>query len=232
MTASIVHPIASSIFSGAEIWLILQQLGALAPETAVPPEIASSEAQLAEAKQLLTKRGDITSDPQGAIQLAAAAESLVRPAIFPETACVATIADASAQSDQPRLACFSSSGQNVVINWVDRAQQHHFHAYQRADAPVAIWQYLAHTCDLAIDDQPASGATPTEIERAKSQARQTVLLVQVKLPEQLARALSWFVSDRAAWLIERQESADLPPRRVGQPALSQAVQTFVAQIFG
>jgi hypothetical protein len=215
--------------------LILRQLGAVPLEADPPTEIVASDDVLHNAERALLARGDIQIDAEGVERLGSAVESIVRPVVFPDVACIVNIADVLTQGEFARITCFSRASQTFVISWVDNAQQHHFQVYRPDDAPAAAWDYLSQVCDLNVDAPSASvNGNRSEIERAMAQAKQTVLLMlitDVQSAEQCSSALSWFVSGRSAWLIEQQGTIDQPPHPASRNDLSRAAQAFVAQMF-
>jgi hypothetical protein len=215
----------------SELWVILRTLGVVASSVDAPPEIASA-ANAAQAK--LLQQGLLLSDTAGRLTLAPDLDTLVRPAAFPENVFVASITDHTPSGSVEREVIFSWTPQALVVNWVDEADAHHFEAYQRLEVQDGVWDHLSRLCNLEVDEpDPAAALTSPAIEASVEGMKQAVLLLAInrlQAPEQTAQALSWWVSGRAAWLLQKnEESGPVRLTPSGRAGLETAVSAFVQQ---
>jgi len=236
LNARNVVPVESRIFHGAEIWLILQALGAAPPEMVAPSELAPSADAVRLAEQSLIHQGVLGIDAKAGSRLSAEIDALIRPTAFPDTVCILNVTTRFTNSQDSQMVTFSHLSRSFVANWVDEDNNHHFELYSPGDVEHSIWKHLLRICDLdieepdGIDDQ----SDPSTIQQAIQQMKQTVLLMCIEpfWPlEQGQRALSWFISDRHAWLIERQAAIEQLPKRVGRDTIMGAVQAFLSPQF-
>jgi hypothetical protein len=228
-----VSPIAQTVFSAPELWLILQAIGSVPAEPTVPSEAGFDARALVDARAGLLHNGTLAPDAQGNISLALGIVALVLPAIAPESVIIANITDRGSQDQAARIICFCRRADLVVVNWVDTRSVHHFVAYHVRAASACVVHHLSQACNLDVippgASQPAS--TPRDVERASEQMIQAVSLSAMKglgTPEQTVHATGWFISNGRAWLIpppaNGQPSA---PRCVSRADIIGAVQTLV-----
>jgi hypothetical protein len=203
-------PTAQRVFHAAEIWWILQLLGAVTPEPNVPPEAGFDSQASTDALMALIGDGTLQMDAQRGVILTPETEALVRPPVFPDAVIVASVSDRGASDTPARIICFSrtagtGSTGSVVVNWVDEKGDHHFVAYPAQDAGPCVLLHLSKVCDLDIQAPGAESAsagqaapdgrsapdrqtapvgravpTPREVERAAEQMKQAVSLTALK----------------------------------------------------
>ncbi len=229
-----IPPIASRTFHAPEIWVILQTLGAVGSDWQVPPEIASKASAVRAAQTALRKRG-LLIEVQGEQRLAPPIEALVRPAVFPQIVFVANIADNATFGKLARVVCFGWTSTALAVNWVDETNEHHFELYAPEAARDVVVNHLFDVCALDVEDAPSMPENfgPREMEREMEQMRQSVMLMAasgIQSPEQASRAMGWFVSDRRAWLMQKDEQgAQLATRIASRADIASAVSDFVHQ---
>jgi hypothetical protein len=226
-------PTASRAFHTPELWVLLRTLGVFAPGVALPPELAPATVQAAEAS--LRQERALLSDAAGRLTLAPAIEALLRPAAYPETVFIASVTNQTQSEPVERQACFSWTPQAFVVNWVDDSQAHHFEAYQPQAVQNNLWDHLSRLCSLDVDepDPAAAMLTSQAIEQGVEGMSQAVLLMAInrlQAPDQAAQALSWWVSGRSAWIMQKEpQSGPVMLTPAGRAGLQMAVMEFVKQ---
>jgi hypothetical protein len=121
----------------------------------------------------------------------------------------------------------------LVVNWVDGAGEHHFAAYDPTEVEDGIWDIVSRWCNLQVEEPDAAAASVTAeaIERSVEGLQQAVVLMainQLEAREQTAQALSWWVSGRAAWLMQNSDPNDpVRLRPIGRGELEAEVFEFV-----
>jgi len=210
-------------------------LGAVAPDLPVPPEITTDLRAMRAAQANLREQSVLQTAAGGALNLAPEIEALIRPAAYPTHVVVANISDNAKGGKLARIVCFNWTPEAMVVNWVDEVGDHHFESYASQDAQTCVWDHLSRLCDLNIEEPTAALANLTrdEAERLMKEMRQAVLLMavsDVQSPQKVARALSWFVSGRHAWLMQKNDHGEQAvPRPTSQADLAHAVSELVDQ---
>lgn len=237
MTLSVISPtpITRHDFHAAEIWLLLQTLGAVDSGLEIPPELAANQVEVETARANLIGQGILLVDSAGEVSVAPEIEVLVRPSAFPYTVFVASVADKARQGKPPRVACFSLTPDAAVINWVDESNQHHFEGYDPQDFEACMWNHLVHLCDLDVKEPGDLQASLSEadIQRHVEEMQQTVTLMAmngVQTPEPAEYAVGWFVSNGYAWLMAKGETdEETAPTLAGQADIAKTISDLVRQ---
>lgn len=218
---NLIIPTTYLTLTAAQVWLALQELGVVSSNLPLDGSVEPSGELLN-----LTEKVNRSNVSQLSIS------NIIRTTAFPDRVCIITIRTARNEESAQTLCC-SYAAQHFIVSWVDSTNVHHFHEYALENVAAAVWQHLRNFCDLDIDgDHTNVGAERAALEHAMQRARQTVLLILIKdvqSAEQRSSALSWFVSDRSAWLIEQQKDQRLP-QQIGPSSLSNVVQTFVDEM--
>ena len=223
------------IFRPPELWVILRTLGLVEPGLEAPPELAAEPKAVPAAQARLLQQGALRRDAAGRLTLAPELEALVRPAAYPETVFIATITDHTPAGPTEREACFSWTPEALVVNWVDETQDHHFAAYHPLEVHERLWDHLSRQCSLEVEepDPRAPAVTSQAIEQGVEGMSQAVLLMAInrlQASEQTVQTLSWWVSGRTAWLLQKQEqSAPLRLSPAGRADLETAVLQFIKE---
>ncbi len=238
MTLSIKSPtpVTRHDFQAAEIWLLLQALGAVDSGLEIPAEVAANQAEVDTARASLIQQGILLVDSTGEVSVAPEIEALVRPSAFPETVFIANITDNAKFGKLARVMCFGWTPETTTVNWVDEANTHHFEAYASVDIKEVVLSHLWGICNLDVDDpDPNLALSPAEVEREMEQMRQSVLLMAiqgVQSAEQTTRAIAWFVSGRRVWLMRnasREPSEQPSPVVASQAEIELAISELVEQ---
>lgn len=230
------RPLASWVFSGAEVWLILKALGAVQPDLPAPPELAADADEVAVTEARLVQDHVLLPEPSGRFRLAADVEAVIRPAVAPARVWVLSIADPSRLGQPTRIVCFNWSPDTLIVNWVDAAAQHHFERHPVQDVPARVWGYITRFCDLNLlpPDGRDAESTVMSLERLLARTSQTVLLMAAGPGQPAAAApsaMSWFISGRRAWLAVGAGPAgrSASPRPAGAEDIARAVAQFLSQ---
>jgi hypothetical protein len=228
-------PVTRHDFQAAEIWLLLQALGAVDPGLEIPAEVAANQAEVDTARAGLIQHGILQVDSTGEVSVAPEIEVLVRPSAFPYTVFVASVADKARQGKPTRMACFSLTPDAAVINWVDESNRHHYEGYDPQDFEACLWTHLTHLCDLEVKDpDPAQdNVGEADVQRYLEEMKQMVVLMamsDVQSGEPIERAIGWFVSNGSAWIMAPNPTGEqVAPTRASRADIARTVSDLVQQ---
>ena len=228
-------PIIMHSFNAPEMWLVLQSLGVVLPNTVIPVEIGKDQTLLDQTKQAMNAAGVFSLSINKELDLAPEIKHLVSVSVRPENILVVSKSDAQSTSLTP-VRIFSWSSHSFVANWV-KDGHFFFESYLAEESKAQVLNYLSNLCHWERDLDNRNAGYVDATNNNNNSVKEVILLmatlgVTSDVPQ--TSVIAWFVHNGQIWLSDQTSqssgSANNAPLRGGLPQLVLAIFEMIENL--